>query len=204
MHAADLGEPDPRMRAILAGYPYPATLFTVQLHRSCELADVYTLELVLDLLRGWRIDELLEAPATAADAAARLGFVEAFLPAFEWLLRRAAVAGALEALPAAGGFPVYAARGPLPPPRRDALRAVGIEVDPSNAATLDLLDAAAAIYPAVARGEVDGETALFAPARAELWARYFDNRNPVYAVNNRVAGAAAAARLPVGPPAHIL
>ncbi len=197
MKVTDLGAPDPRLRAILAHYP--EGLFTDQLHRSCELADLYALELTYALLRSWRIERVLEQPASAAQLAARLGFVPDFLPALEWLLARAAAAGVLAAQAGPGG-PVYATLSPLPPPRLDELRALGFELDPRFFATLDLLDAAAATYPAVAAGETAGEEALFAPARTALWARYFDNGNPVYAVNNRVAAIAAAERAaPDGP-----
>jgi SAM-dependent methyltransferase len=201
MKVTDLGAPDSRLRAILAHYP--ATLFTDQLHRSSEAADLYALELTFDLLRSWRIDRLLEPPASAATAAARLGFVSAFLPAFEWLLERAAAAGVLAARGAPGDR-VYAAVSPLPPPRLGELRALGLEVDPRLAATLDLLDAAAATYPAVATGATAGEEALFAPARAELWARYFDQGNPVYAVNNQVAAIAAAERVTAERPLRVI
>jgi SAM-dependent methyltransferase len=191
MNIDDLGVPDPRLRPLLDRYP--PTLFTDQLHRSCELAELYTLELTLELLRGWSVEAVLSPPATTAQVAERLGFAPSFLPALDWLLRRAAAAGALRA-EEADGETVYAA-GALPVPRREELRRLGLELDPGNGATLDLLDAAAETYPLVAAGR-SGDEAILGPARAELWARYFDNRNPVYAINNRVAATSAADRLP--------
>src|SRR5207249_9099345 len=68
--------------------------------------------------------------------------------------------------------------------------------DPSYAPAFALLDAAAALYPAVARGEIDGERVLF--RRAALWFAYLSNANGYYAINNRVAAAAAATRLTDG------
>jgi SAM-dependent methyltransferase len=191
MEIHDLGVPDPRLRPLLDRYP--ATLFTERLHQSCELAELYTLELTLELLGGWNLDAALSPPAATAQVATRLGFAPSFLPALDWLLCRAASAGALRRSEAKGEI-VYSAFA-MPPPRREELRRLGLELDPGNGATLDLLDAAAETYPLVAAGG-SGEEAILGPARAELWARYFDNRNLVYAVNNRVAAISAADRLP--------
>ena len=55
------------------------------------------------------------------------------------------------------------------------IRARTIEIDAGNAATLDLLDHAASIYPAVARGEQTGEQSLFEPKGIGLWLSYFQN-----------------------------
>jgi hypothetical protein len=65
----------------------------------------------------------------------------------------------------------------------------------TNGATFDLLDMAAAAYPRIARGEVDGESALLAAEHIKLWLAYFNNEHPLYALNNRVSAIAAAERL---------
>jgi SAM-dependent methyltransferase len=48
----------------------------------------------------------------------------------------------------------------------------------------------------VVRGEVRGEEALLSPGKIGLWARFFANDNPVYALNNRLGALAAVHRLP--------
>ena len=64
-----------------------------------------------------------------------------------------------------------------------------------NAATLDLLDHAASLYPAVANGEQSGDRNLLGPQGVPLWLNYFHNDNLTYAVNNWVGAALAAERV---------
>jgi SAM-dependent methyltransferase len=49
---------------------------------------------------------------------------------------------------------------------------------------------AAEQYPAVLRGEVSGEQALFGPEGISAWVKYFSNGNPLYAISNRVGAVA--------------
>ena len=77
----------------------------------------------------------------------------------------------------------------------EGLRAVGLDIDPANAATLNLLDHAASLYPAVARGEQSGDQSLFGPQGIPLWLNYFHNDNLTYAVNNWVSATLAVDRL---------
>ena len=84
------------------------------------------------------------------------------------------------------------------------LRALGLNIDPANAATLDLLDYAASAYPAVATGRLSGDHNLFGPQGIPLWLNYFNNDNPTYAVNNWVGAAAAADRLSSRPALRVL
>src|SRR5207253_431785 len=71
-----------------------------------------------------------------------------------------------------------------------------VDRDPTYGPTFALLDEAAAVYPRVARGETTGEQALF--QKVAIWTAYFNNTNPFYALNNRLAAQVAAARLPAG------
>ena len=84
---------------------------------------------------------------------------------------------------------------------REALRAHILAENEDLAPALDLIDAAVAGYPAFLRGERDGGSILFDPARPSLWERYFDNRNPVYGAANTLAAAAAEAALAGRAPA---
>jgi SAM-dependent methyltransferase len=77
----------------------------------------------------------------------------------------------------------------------DRLRAIGLNIDPANAATLDLLDHAAGLYPIAARGEQTGDQSLFGPQGVSLWLNYFNNNNLTYAVNNWVGAIPAANRI---------
>ena len=75
------------------------------------------------------------------------------------------------------------------------MRAIGLSIDPANAATLDLLDHAASLYNAVATGEQSGDHTLLGTQGVPLWLNYFHNDNVTYAVNNWVGAVLAADRL---------
>src|SRR6185295_3085881 len=53
-------------------------------------------------------------------------------------------------------------------------------------------------YPAVLRGEMTGEQALFEPEEISAWVRYFSNDNPLYAISNAVGAIAAERALGTG------
>ena len=84
------------------------------------------------------------------------------------------------------------------------LREIGLRIDSGNAPTLDLLDKAASLYPAVARAEQNAEVALFGADGIPLWLNYFSNENLTYAVNNWVAAVEAASHFDPQRPLHIL
>ncbi len=196
----EVAAPDPRLQELLADFP--RGLFSERFHSSHEIAHRYVLELTLDIARELRLTEGLGAPISAPELGARHGFAPGFQPALAWLLAWLAEEGLLVESAAPAGPPLYSlGRRPLPSPAPGPLRAALLELDPANRPTADLLAAAAAAYPRVARGEARGEDELFPPGSTR-WADYFDNANPLYAVNNRVAAAAAAGilgRLPSGP-----
>ena len=56
-----------------------------------------------------------------------------------------------------GDTRLYRSRNEPWQPMLAELRILGLKIDPANAATLDLLDYAAALYPSVARGEQSGD-----------------------------------------------
>jgi SAM-dependent methyltransferase len=84
------------------------------------------------------------------------------------------------------------------------LRTAGLNIDPANAATLDLLDHAASLYPAVANAEQSGDHNLLGPQGIPLWLNYFHNGNLTYAVNNWIGATLAAERVSVQRALRIL
>lgn len=170
----------------------PVEPFSEGFLRTVELVERYGGDWALELGERLELTAALAEPADASELAARRGFVPGFVPALDWLLRRLEVDGAIGGAP--GGR--YRATGALPRPSLAGLRAEGLADDPAIAPTLDLLDLAAGLYPALARGEVHGERALFGTGQIGLWCEYFDNRNPVYAINNLVTAVAVSHRLP--------
>jgi len=179
---------DPRAYERLAAAGLAPDPFNPAQHRSCELVERYALDTALDLCGRLGVLELLGAPRSVEELCAARGFVPAFVRPLRWLLERLVAATLL-----ARRDGRYQTAGRPPEPALAALRAEGLAADPSYAPAYDLLDAAAALYPGVARGEVQAERALF--LRARLWAAYFDNANGYYALTNRVAARASAARL---------
>jgi SAM-dependent methyltransferase len=201
MHHYELIRPDPRLAELTADYP--PGLFNDRLYRSIELSEHYGQNLAIDLLQRLGVAAQLDRWCSAAELCRMLGFVPSFEMALRWLLQRAANTGLL-AVREQQGAREYQVQGPWPPLDLDRLRAIGLAIDPANAATLDLLDAAAAAYPTVARGELRGEDAIFGGGNVALWLAYFHNANPLYAVNNTVGALAAAKRLAGRLPLRIL
>ena len=185
----DVTPPDSRLYAPLAAAGLSPDPFDPLQDRACKLVDLYTLHVAVDLLRELADPALLARGASVDDLLARGGYVAAFRPAFAWLLGRAA----------AGGVDVAT---PLPRTDRAAVRAACLAIAPSYGPAFTLVDEAAALYPRVARGEVNGDRALL--MKASLWVAYFDNRNGYYALNNRVVAAAVAARAAAAGPARVL
>ena len=103
-----------------------------------------------------------------------------------------------------GTLRLYRLRNTLRKPDIENLRAAALQIDPANAATLDLLDHAASLYPAVASGEQSGDRNLLGPQGVPLWLNYFHNENLSYAVNNWVGAALAAERVSSRRPLRIL
>jgi SAM-dependent methyltransferase len=195
---------DPRLAPLLAGFP--PGLFEDRLYRSIQWADHYVLALTLDVVGELGLAPLLLAePDTAAGLCAKRGLRASFAPRLDWLLRRTATAGLLQtaAVPAAGETG-YQAPAPLPQANLEELRGAGVAIDPRNAPTLALLDAAAATWPALAHGEATGEEALLGAGVIGLWLDYFSNDNLLYAANNQVAASAAVVALADRTDARVL
>lgn len=177
----------------------PREPFTDRFHLAVELVERYAGDWALALARELALVPELGGAASARELAARRGFAPSFVPALRGLLRRLNEDGALVAEGHDDeGKPRYRATGRAPEEHRAELRAQGLAVDPAIAPSLDLLDLAGGLYPALARGEVRGEQVLLGAGHVGLWGEYFSNRHPIYAINNVIAAAAALPRLPAG------
>jgi SAM-dependent methyltransferase len=187
--------PRPRISESLLS-EIPDSLFDDRIYAACELAERYATDLALAIASRLGLDGPLATGGSAAQLAGARGFDPAFRPAVETLLERLAAAGEIERRTGADGGAVYRRTGPAREPELAGLRATGIGIDPRIVATLDLLDAAAAAWPAVASGRTTGEKELFSAGSIALWLAYFSNDNPVYALNNLLTAVVAANRLP--------
>jgi len=200
-HKFDAGRSDPRLAECLKEFP-PA-IFSERLYQSIELMERYSIELAVDLLGRLNLVEQLGAWRSVEDLCNALRFQSRFRFSLRWILRRLLESGCLE-MRGNGATCSYCLRRTPWKPDLKYLRAAGLNIDPANAATLDLLDYAASAYPVLATGAQSGDHNLFGPQGVPLWLNYFHNDNLTYAVNNWVAAAAAADRISFLPTLRIL
>ena len=183
---------DPRLAQWLQAYP--ASLFSERLYRSIELMERYSIDLTIDLLARLNVIDQLDEWRSPRKLCQALSYQPRFSSALDWLLKRLLETGWLEAR-TDGGTRAYRLRHALWQPQLAHLRAIALAIDSANAPTLDLLDRAANLYPAIARGEQNAEQGLLEPQAISLWLNYFQNENLTYAVNNWVGAVLAAERL---------
>lgn len=125
-----------------------------------------------------------DAILVGGPSAESLGIATSRETHWSWLLRKLMGApAAVETAPGGGGVPRLRA---LPSGLKAELRTWLLEEEPGLEAALELIDAAAAVYPAFLRGDVRGDDVLFRAENAGRWERYFANSNPLYAPVNRL------------------
>ena len=188
----ETGRSDPRLAECLK--EFPAAIFSERLYQSIELMERYSIELAVDLLGKLNLMAQLDAWRSADELCSVLDFQPRFRLPLHWILTRLVEPGCV-AVQNDSGTPSYRLGKTPWKPDLKYVRALGLNIDPANAATLDLLDYAASAYPAVATGRQGGDHNLFGPQGVPLWLKYFNNDNLTYAVNNWVAATAAVARL---------
>jgi SAM-dependent methyltransferase len=180
---------DPRLAQWLKHYP--PSLFSEQLYQSIELMERYSIELAVDLVRRLDLIEALGTWGSAEEICRALSFQPRFRFALGWILERLVETDCIEARRDGETRRHRISHAPWQP-ELGLFRAAALRIHPGNAASLDLLDCAANLYPAVARGEASAEQHLFSPERIPLWLNYFRNDNLTYAVNNWVTAVLAA------------
>jgi SAM-dependent methyltransferase len=183
---------DPRLAEYLKEYPAP--VFSERLYQSIELLERYSVDMAIDLARRLNVIDHLSQWRSLDDLCRLLSFQPSFKFALHWILERLVEIDYVEAR-TDRNIRLYHLRRALRKPDLENLRATGLQIDPANAATLDLLDHAASLYPAVANGEQSADRSLLGPQGVPLWLNYFHNDNLSYAVNNWVGAALAAERV---------
>jgi SAM-dependent methyltransferase len=169
-------------------------MFSERLYQSIELMERYSIELAVDLLGRLNVVEQVREWRSADELCALLRFQPRFKIALEWILARLVETGCVEVQ--GDGILSSYRLGYMPwQPDLRPLREFGVNIDASNAATLDLLDYAANLYPVAATGRQEGDQNLFGPQGIPLWLNYFHNDNLTYAVNNWVGAVVAADHL---------
>jgi SAM-dependent methyltransferase len=183
---------DPRLAEYLKEYPAP--VFSERLYQSIELTERYSVEIAIDLALRLNVIDRLSQWQSIDDLSRLLSFQPSFKFALHWILERLVEIDSVEAR-TDGNARFYRLRHRLPKPDLENLRATALQIDPANAATLNLLDHAASLYPVVANGEQSGDGNLLGPQGVPLWLNYFHNDNSTYAVNNWVGATLAAERV---------
>ena len=191
-HKFETQPSDPRLAQWLQQFP-PA-VFSERLYQSIELMERYSIELAVDLSRQLNLADQLGDWRSADELCSLLSFQPRFKLALRWILERLVESGYVEAR-SNGQTRSYHVRHALWQPDLKAFRAIGLSIDPANAATLDLLDHAAGLYRAVATGPQGGDHNLLGPQGVPLWLNYFHNDNLTYAVNNWIGAVPAADHL---------
>lgn len=144
----------------------------------------YSIDLAIEVLERLNVLEQLEQARSAHQLCQGLALQTRFASTLDWLLQRIVETGCVEVQPTSNGQRVYRLLSRPWPPQCAELRQIALEIDPANISTLDLLDYAANLYPAIALGKQRGEQGLFLPQGITLWLNYFHNNNLTYAVNN--------------------
>jgi SAM-dependent methyltransferase len=187
-HKFETRPSDPRLAQCLQ--QFPTAVFSERLYQSIELMERYSVELAVDLSRQLNLADQLDGWRSADELCGVLSFQPRFKFALRWMLERLVESGCAQARNN-GESRCYHLRDTLWEPDLKALRAIGLSIDPANAATLDLLDHAASLYVAVASGQQSGDHNLLGPQGVPLWLNYFHNDNLTYAVNNWVGAVLA-------------
>jgi len=121
-----------------------------------------------------------------------LSLIQSSVQPLGWLIDAAVELGEIEVRQ--GESLRYQVAADLRPRNLTPLRDSVLAIDAANAATLDLLDYAASIYPA-SRERGECRAGAVRAAEIALWLAYFRNDNPTYAVNNWIGALAAIDRV---------
>ena len=159
-------------------------LFDDAFVRSCDLLEEYVARLALKRSASAGLERACADGATVDEAIERAGSTRPSR-ACRWrgCSRRSPRAAGSSTVPRRA---VSDRRAPLP---------AGSGRDPAAQAANDerclpsyrIAALAAERYPAVLRGELTGEQALFGPKGVVAWSKYFSNANPLYASRTRSA-----------------
>ncbi|MFH1177552.1 MAG: hypothetical protein V1750_09120, partial [Acidobacteriota bacterium] len=160
----------------------PGSMLGLEFQAACERLDRFVGVLAAELAA------VLKLPTSAVDLASLVqerGWRQEGALALAWLLETLESYGAARRDGArwwwSGAQPAVAAA---------ELRDEALAINPATAPAYQALELSARSLPAILRGEISGEEALFGPASLGMWFSYFSNSNPHYALNNTLAALA--------------
>jgi SAM-dependent methyltransferase len=161
--------------------------------RSCDLIEEYVARLAAAAFRSTGLADACAEPATVEEAVARAGLAPtvARVPA-AWLVAMLAARGWVERVSGAGDSARFRTARPLPALDPEEILAAQAANDERCLPSYRIAATAAERYPAVLRGELTGEQALFDAEGVVAWSKYFSNANPLYGISNAIGAVAAA------------
>ena len=163
----------------------------------------YSIELAVDLLGRLDLIDQLDEWRSVDELCNILCFQSRFSLRLKLDFERLVESGCVE-VQSDSGTRSYRLRKSPSEPELTPLRALGLNINPANAATLDLLDHAASLYRTSQSGEKSDDQNVIGPQGIGLWLNYFNNDNLTYAVNNWVSAVVAADRLSTWPRLRVL
>jgi yersiniabactin nonribosomal peptide synthetase len=167
--------------------------------RSCHLIEEYVPRLALKMLRSTGLERACAEAATVEEAIERAGLSPAVARVpVAWLLETLAARGWVDRVTVADDVARYRVSRALPALDPDELLEAQTAHDARCLPSYRIAALAADCYPAVLRGEMSGEQALFGPEGVIAWSKYFSNANPLYGIANAIGAIAAARALPRG------
>ena len=166
--------------------PEVRPLFHEQFVRSCQLYEEYVFRLTLDVFRALDLPDALARDATVDEVIERAGLDPAVarIP-LDWILRELA---GRDVLDRSGSR--YRLHGEMPILPAEEVRSEQERLDRAALPSYAITALAARHYPAVLRGETEGELVLFGADHLETWSAYFANDNAIYAISNALAAIA--------------
>jgi SAM-dependent methyltransferase len=166
---------------------------------SCDLLEEYTGRLAAQVFRSIGLEAACLEGTSVEQAVARAGLApEVATVPVAWALATLVARGWIVRSTAVDGEPRYRLEQPLPALEADEILQAQEALDPRCLPSYRIAELAARHYPAVLRGQLSGEQALFGPEGIGAWVKYFSNANPLYAISNSVGAIAAVQSLPPG------
>ena len=160
---------------------------------SFDLFEEYVSRLALGLFRTTGLEAACRSAASVTEAITRAGLEpEAARLPVSWILALLASRDWIARETGADGEIRYRLAQAMPLLDPEALRAAQQAHDPRCLPAYDIAALAAAHYPDILRGRINGEQALFGDAGIIPWVKYFSNDNPMYAISNTVGAITAA------------
>jgi SAM-dependent methyltransferase len=174
-------------------------LFNDVFVNSFDLCGEYVDRLALRVFTSTGLDRACQEAVALDQAVARAALAPdiARVPA-AWLLATLAARGWVQTSNTPGGEFLYRIDTPLPVLDPDEILRAQEALDPRCLPSYQIAALAAEHYPAVLRGQITGDQALFGPEGMIAWVKYFSNDNPLYAISNAVGAVAVEQTLPGG------